>query len=116
MSRAIATIGIVTAKWQERLVLRAISPGLRACRDTWHPGDCPPCLEIDLIRDGVRAGVSIDGAAVKGIKALPFSEIRATFPVLKNPANFHRAVPITAAEFHYAFTNTLAEPESKKAY
>jgi pimeloyl-ACP methyl ester carboxylesterase len=27
------------------------------------------------------AGVSIDGAAVKGIKALPFSEIKATFPV-----------------------------------
>lgn len=63
-----------------------------------------------------QAGVSIDGAAVKGIKALPFSEIRATFPVLKNPANGHRAVPITAAEFHYAFTNTLAERESRIAY
>lgn len=63
-----------------------------------------------------RAGVSIDGAAVKGIKALPFSEIRATFPVLKNPANVHHAVPITPEEFHYAFTNTLAEPESKIAY
>jgi antitoxin FitA len=32
------------------------------------------------------AGVSIDGAVVKGIKALPFSEIKSTFPVLKNPA------------------------------
>lgn len=63
-----------------------------------------------------QAGVSIDGAAVKGIKALPFSEIRATFPVLKNPANVHRAVPITAAEFHYAFTNTLGESESMIAY
>ncbi|WP_373302464.1 alpha/beta hydrolase [Streptomyces gelaticus] len=31
------------------------------------------------------AGVSIDGAAVKGVKALPFSEIKATFPVLHNP-------------------------------
>jgi pimeloyl-ACP methyl ester carboxylesterase len=63
-----------------------------------------------------QAGVSIDGAAVKGIKALPFSEIRATFPVLKNPANVHRAVPITAAQFHYAFTNTLGESESMIAY
>lgn len=63
-----------------------------------------------------RAGVSIDGAAVKGIKALPFSEIRSTFPVLKNPGNLHRAVPITAAQFHYAFTNTLSESDSESAY
>lgn len=63
-----------------------------------------------------RAGVSIDGAAVKGVKALPFSEIRATFPVLKNPANLRRAVPITPEQFHYAFTNTLTEEESRVAY
>ncbi|MFI8456633.1 alpha/beta fold hydrolase [Kitasatospora sp. NPDC085464] len=46
------------------------------------------------------AGVSIDGAAVKGVKALPFSEIKATFQVLKNPA----------------FTNNLTEEESKAVY
>ncbi len=63
-----------------------------------------------------RAGVSIDGAAVKGVKALPFSEVRATFPVLKNPANLHRAVPITPEQFHYAFTNTLTEADSAIAY
>lgn len=63
-----------------------------------------------------RAGVSIDGAAVKGIKALPFSEIGATFPVLRNPANLHRAVPITEKQFHYAFTNTLSETAAKAAY
>jgi pimeloyl-ACP methyl ester carboxylesterase len=63
-----------------------------------------------------RAGVSIDGAAVKGVKALPFSEIRATFPVLKNPANLHRAVPITPEQFHYAFTNTLTEADSQAAF
>ncbi|MFJ9826739.1 alpha/beta hydrolase [Streptomyces sp. NPDC101160] len=62
------------------------------------------------------AGVSIDGAAVKGIKSLPFSEIKATFPVLKNPANKSRAVPITEKEFHYAFTNNLTEEESKAVY
>jgi pimeloyl-ACP methyl ester carboxylesterase len=63
-----------------------------------------------------RAGVSVDGAAVKGVKALPFSEIRATFPVLKNPANLHRAVPITPEQFHYAFTNTLTEEQSQVAF
>ena len=63
-----------------------------------------------------RAGVSVDGAAVKGVKALPFSEIRATFPVLKNPANLHHAVPITPKQFHYAFTNTLTEEASQVAF
>ncbi|MFD8141950.1 alpha/beta hydrolase [Streptomyces sp. NPDC059708] len=62
------------------------------------------------------AGVSIDGAAVKGVKALPFSEIKATFPVLRNPANRSRAVPITEKEFHYAFTNNLTPQESKAVY
>jgi pimeloyl-ACP methyl ester carboxylesterase len=62
------------------------------------------------------AGVSIDGAAVKGVRALPFSEVRATFPVLKNPANLHRAVPVTAKQFHYAFTNTLTPEDSQAAY
>lgn len=62
------------------------------------------------------AGVSVDGAAVKGVKALPFSEIKATFPVLHNPANLRRAVPITEKEFHYAFTNNLSVEESKTVY
>src|SRR6516164_2355185 len=51
------------------------------------------------------AGVSIDGAAVKGVKALPFSEIKATFPVLHNPAICNSDAPITEKDFRYAFTN-----------
>lgn len=50
------------------------------------------------------------------IQALPFSEIRATFAVLKNLTNLHRVVPITAEQFHYAFTNTLTEAEFRVAY
>ena len=70
-----------------------------------------------LVGSGLgSAGVSIDGAGVKGIKALPFSELRSTFPVLKNPANNKRAVPLTPKEFHYAFTNTLTEEASRQAY
>lgn len=49
----------------------------------------------------VSAGVAIDAAAVKGINALPLSEIKSTFPVLKNPANKKRAVPITEKQFNY---------------
>jgi pimeloyl-ACP methyl ester carboxylesterase len=62
------------------------------------------------------AGVSIDGAAVKGVYATPFSQVRATFPVLHNPANRDRAVPITEKQFHFAFANTLTEEQSKAAY
>jgi hypothetical protein len=73
---------------------------------------------VQLLLDAVfgAAGVSIDGAAVKGVWALPFSEIKATFPVLDNPANRNRAVPITEKDFHYAFTNNLSTEESKAVY
>jgi pimeloyl-ACP methyl ester carboxylesterase len=43
-------------------------------------------------------------------------QIRASFPVLKNPANRHRAVPFTPKQFHYAFANTLSEEGSQKVY
>jgi pimeloyl-ACP methyl ester carboxylesterase len=70
-----------------------------------------------LVGNGLgSAGVSIDGAGVKGVKALPFSELRSTFPVLKNPANNKRASVLTPKEFHYAFTNTLTGEESQRAY
>ncbi|HET6755511.1 MAG TPA: hypothetical protein VFH23_16350 [Jiangellaceae bacterium] len=38
------------------------------------------------------------------------------FPVLKNPANRHRAAGFTPEEFHYSFTNTLSREESDKVY
>ncbi len=62
------------------------------------------------------AGVAIDSAAAKGVLTLPVSELKSAFPVLKNPANNHRTVMLTAAEFHYAFTNTLTDDESRAVY
>ena len=47
---------------------------------------------------------------------MPLSELRSTFPVLENPANSKRAVSLTPEQFHYAFTNTLTEEESQRAY
>lgn len=70
-----------------------------------------------LVGNGLGlAGVSIDGAGVKGVKSMPLSELRSTFPVLKNPANSKRAVSLTPEQFHYAFTNTLTREESDGAY
>ena len=62
------------------------------------------------------AGVAIDSVPPEGIKVVPVSQIRATFPVLRNPANRHRAVPFTPEQFHYAFTNTLTREESDEVY
>src|SRR3712207_4120036 len=62
------------------------------------------------------AGVAIDSVPAEGIKVVPVSQIRATFPVLRNPANRHRAVPFTPEQFHYAFANTLSREDSDKVY
>ena len=72
--------------------------------------------EILLDRGLGAAGVAIDAAAVRGIRKLPFSQLKAGFPVLKSPANLHRAVELTPEQFHYAFTNTLSEADSHDAY
>jgi pimeloyl-ACP methyl ester carboxylesterase len=62
------------------------------------------------------AGVAIDSVPAEGVKVVPLSQIKASFPVLKNPANRHRAVPFTPEQFHYAFTNTLSAEESAQVY
>jgi pimeloyl-ACP methyl ester carboxylesterase len=62
------------------------------------------------------AGVAINSAPTEGVKRVPLSQVKATFPVLKNPANRHRAVGFTFEQWHYAFTNTFAEAESRALY
>jgi alpha-beta hydrolase superfamily lysophospholipase len=68
--------------------------------------------QILLDRGLGAAGVAIATAPVKGIVLLPFSTLKVSFPALSNPANNHRAVPLTLEQFHYAFTNHLTEEES----
>jgi pimeloyl-ACP methyl ester carboxylesterase len=62
------------------------------------------------------AGVVIDSAPTEGVRVNPPSQIKSLFPILKNPANRHKAVGFTPKEFHYAFANTLTEEESQKVY
>jgi pimeloyl-ACP methyl ester carboxylesterase len=62
------------------------------------------------------AGVAIDSVPAEGVRATPVSQIRSLFPILKNPANRHKAVGFTPEQFHYAFTNTLSREESDKVY
>jgi pimeloyl-ACP methyl ester carboxylesterase len=72
--------------------------------------------QVLLDRGLGSAGVAIDSSPIKGVLALPASELRSGFPGLKNPANRHRAVSLTEEEFHYAFTNTLTDAESLDVY
>jgi pimeloyl-ACP methyl ester carboxylesterase len=65
-----------------------------------------------LCRGLGRAAVAIHPAAPRGVYRLPLSVLRATFPVFRNPSNIRRAVPLTPAQFHYAFANTVPRDES----
>ncbi|MCV2393771.1 alpha/beta hydrolase [Actinotalea sp. M2MS4P-6] len=58
------------------------------------------------------AGVAIDPAQIKGVLPLPLAQLRAGLPGLGNPANLHRAVSLTRAEFRFGFGNALSEEES----
>jgi pimeloyl-ACP methyl ester carboxylesterase len=62
------------------------------------------------------AGVAINSAPTEGVKVIPLSQIRSGFPVLKNPANRHRAVGFTPEHWHYVFANTFDEKESQALY
>ncbi|HEX5801269.1 MAG TPA: alpha/beta fold hydrolase [Gaiellaceae bacterium] len=62
------------------------------------------------------AGVAINSAPTEGVRALPLSQLKSTFPVFKNPANRHRAVGLTLEQWHYAFTNTFSEEDSRALY
>jgi pimeloyl-ACP methyl ester carboxylesterase len=109
---SIATLGIAeTVDFYEKII-----------RDL----DSPPIIighsfgglmtQILLDRGLGAAGVAIATAPIKGILFLPFSTVKVTLPALKNPANNHRAVPLSPEQFHYAFTNNLSEEESLAVY
>jgi pimeloyl-ACP methyl ester carboxylesterase len=62
------------------------------------------------------ATVAIDGAPFRGVLPLPISSLRSSLPVLGNPANRHRAVPLTYEQFRYAFANAVPEDEARSLY
>jgi len=66
--------------------------------------------------DHGAGAIGIDAAQIKGVLPLPLSALHSTLPVFKNPANKHRAVSLTAKEFHYSFGNALPEDESGALY
>jgi non-heme chloroperoxidase len=60
--------------------------------------------------------VAIDPAPFRGVLPLPISALKAASPVLRNPANYNRAVPLTYDQFRYAFANVVRQDEAKELY
>jgi alpha-beta hydrolase superfamily lysophospholipase len=73
-------------------------------------------VQLLMDRGHGAAGVAINSAPTEGVKVVPLSQIKSTFEVLKNPANRHRAVGFSHDQWHYAFTNTFSEEESRRLY
>jgi pimeloyl-ACP methyl ester carboxylesterase len=62
------------------------------------------------------ATVAIDPAPFRGVLPLPFSALKSAWPVLGNPANRNRAIPLTYEQFRFGFANAVSEDEAKELY
>jgi pimeloyl-ACP methyl ester carboxylesterase len=62
------------------------------------------------------AGVAIHSGQAKGVLRLPLQQLRAALPVLRNPLNYVKGVPLTPEQFHYAFAGALSAEDSQKAW
>jgi pimeloyl-ACP methyl ester carboxylesterase len=62
------------------------------------------------------ASVAVDPAPFRGVLPLPFSVLKAAFPVLGNPANRNRAVRLTFEQFRFGFANAVSEDEARELH
>jgi pimeloyl-ACP methyl ester carboxylesterase len=60
--------------------------------------------------------VAIDPAPFRGVLPLPISALKSAWPVLRNPANRNRAIPLTFEQFRFAFANAVSEEEARELY
>jgi non-heme chloroperoxidase len=63
-----------------------------------------------------RSSVAIDPAPFRGVLPLPFSALKAASPVLSNPGNRGKAIPLTFEQFRYAFANAVSEGEARELH
>ncbi len=70
-----------------------------------------------LAGEGVAAvTVAIDAAPFRGVLPLPLPALKSASPVLANPLNYTRAVPLTYEQFRFAFANAVDESEAHQLY
>jgi pimeloyl-ACP methyl ester carboxylesterase len=72
--------------------------------------------EILAGRGLAAASVAISPAPFRGVLPLPISSLRAASPVLRNPANRNRAVPLTYEQFRYSFANAVDEEQARRLF
>ena len=63
-------------------------------------------------RGAATVSVAIDPAPFRGVLPLPVSALKSAAPVIGNPANRGRAIPLTYDQFRYAFANAVSESEA----
>ncbi len=73
-------------------------------------------VQLLMDRGHGAVGVVLNSAPTEGVRVVPLSQLRSTFTAFKNPANRHRAVPLTVEQWQYAFTNTFSEEEGRALY
>ena len=70
-----------------------------------------------LLAAGVAAAaIAIDPGQIKGVKPLPFAQVRSGLPVLSRPGNRAKAVTLTRSQFRYGFGNAVSEEESDELF
>jgi non-heme chloroperoxidase len=73
-------------------------------------------VQILAGRGLASATVAIDPAPFRGVLPLPLSALKSAWPVLGNPANRNRAVPLTYEQFRFGFANAVSEEEAQDLY
>jgi pimeloyl-ACP methyl ester carboxylesterase len=72
--------------------------------------------QILLGRNLASGGIAIDAPPMKGVKEIPFSSLKASFPFIKNPFNVAKALSNTYEQFRYGFANAIPEEEARELY
>ena len=75
-------------------------------------------LLAQLIADrGLSAAtVAIDPGPFRGVLPLPYSTLKVSAPILRNPFNRGRAITLTFDQFKYGWANALDEEEARRLY
>jgi pimeloyl-ACP methyl ester carboxylesterase len=62
------------------------------------------------------ATVAIDPGPFRGVLPLPYSTLKVSAPVLRNPLNRRRAITLTLDQFKYGWANNLDDEEAERLY
>ena len=69
-----------------------------------------------VVHDVLPAVGPIDPAPHKGVLPLPFSALRGSSAVIRNPFNYSRSVTLTFGQFQFGFANAIPEEEARALY